>query len=84
MEHTKKIPTRNFIIGDLVVLIVDKNIPQPNWLLARITEIRRSKDNVIRVVRLKITFETYIRPAANLCLWEESLAEIWILTLMTD
>ena len=68
------IPTRNFIAGDLV-LIADKNIPRSNWLLARITEIHRSKDNVIRVVKLKTKSETYIRPTANLCLLEESLAE---------
>ena len=35
------IPTRNFVVGDLV-LIADKNIPRSNWLLARITEIHRS------------------------------------------
>ena len=52
------IPTRNFLVGDLV-LIADKNIPRSNWLLARITEIHRSKDNVIRVVKLKAKFGTY-------------------------
>ena len=59
------IPTRNFVVGDLV-LIADKNIPRSNWLLARITEIHRRKDNVVRVVKLKIKFGTYTRPAANL------------------
>ena len=68
------IPTRNFVVGDLV-LIADKNIPRSNWLLARITEIHRSKDNVVRVVKLKTKFGTYTRPAANLCLLEESLAK---------
>ena len=68
------IPTRNFVVGYLV-LIADKNIPRSNWLLARITEIHRSNDNVIRVVKLKTKFGTYTRPAANLCLLEESLAE---------
>ena len=38
-------PTYNFIVGDLE-LIADKNIPQCNWLLARITEIHHSNDNV--------------------------------------
>ena len=55
--------------------MADKNIPRSNWLLARITEIYRSKDNVVRVVKLKTKFGTYTRPAANLCLLEESLAE---------
>ena len=68
------IPTRNFAVGDLV-LIADKKIPQSNCLLARITEIHRSKDNVVRVIKLKTKFGTYTRPAANLCLLEELLAE---------
>ena len=63
------IPTRNFVVGDLV-LIADKNIPRSNWLLARIAETYLSKDNVIRVVILKTKLGTYTRPAANLCLLE--------------
>ena len=57
----------NLVVGDLV-LIADKNIPQSNWLLGRITEIHPSKDNMIRLVKLKTKFETYTRPVANLCL----------------
>ena len=64
------IPTRNFVVADLV-LMADKNIPRSNWLLARIKEIYRSKDNVVRVVKLKTKFGTYTRSAANLCLLEE-------------
>ena len=59
------IPTRNFVVGDLV-LIADKNIPRYNWLLARITEIHRSKDNAVRVIKLKTKFGTYTRPACEL------------------
>ena len=51
------IPSPNFVVGDLV-LIADKNIPRSNWLLARITEIHRSKGNLIRVVKLKTKFGT--------------------------
>ena len=68
------IPSPNFVVGDLV-LIADKNVPRNNWLLARIAEIHRSKDNVIRVVKLKTKFGTYTRPAVNLCLLEEWFAE---------
>ena len=68
------IPTHNFIVGNLV-LIADRNIPRSNWLLARITEIHKSKDNMIRVVKLETKFQTYTRPAANLCLLGELLAE---------
>ena len=77
-----EIPTRYFVVVDLV-LIADQNIPRSNWLLATITEIHWSKDNVIRVVKLKTKFGTYSRPAANLCLLEESLAKKWISTLIT-
>ena len=68
------IPTRNFVVRDLV-LIAGKNILRSNWLLARITEIHRSQDNLIRVVKPKTKFGTYTRPAVNLCLLEESSAE---------
>ena len=67
------IHTCNFVVADLV-LIADKKIPRSNWILARITEIHRSKDNVIRVVKLNRKFGTYTRSAGNLCLLEESLA----------
>ena len=77
------IPIRNFVVEDLV-LIADKNIPRSNWLLPRITEIHQSKDNVIKVVKLKTKFGTYTRPAANLCLLEESLAKKRILNLTID
>ena len=77
------IPTCNFVLWDLV-LIADNNIPWSNWLLARITEIHRSKGNVISVLKLKTKFGTYTRPAANLYLLGESLAKKWILTLIID
>ena len=77
------IPTRNFVVGDLV-LISDKIIPQSNWLLARNTEIHPSKVNVVRVVKLETKFGIYTRPAANLCLLEELLDKKSILTLILD
>lgn len=49
------IPTRNFVVGDLV-LIDDKNIPQSNWLLTRVAETHRSKNNVMGVAKLKRKF----------------------------
>ena len=57
-------PTYNFIVGDLE-LIADKNILQCNWLLARITEIHHSNDNVNSHKTKKKNLE-HIRPAANL------------------
>ena len=75
-HDTKKwnIPTRNFVDRDLV-LIANKKIPRSNWLLVRITEIPQSKDNMIRVIKLKTKFGAYTNLAANVCLLEESLAE---------
>ena len=78
-----EIPTRDFVVVDLV-LIADKNIPRSNWLLATITEIHWSKNNVIRVVKLKTKFGTYATRVANLCLLEELLAEKRVLTLIID
>ena len=46
--------------------------------------MHQSKDNVIRAVKLKTKIGTYTRPAANLCLLRESLAEKLILTLIID
>ena len=79
----RNISTRNFVVWDLV-LIANKNIPRSNWLLARIREIHRSKDNVSRVVKLKTKLGTYTRPAANLCLLEEKKEKKWVLTLIID
>ena len=69
-----EIHTRYFVVGDLV-LIADKNMPRSNWLLATITEIDWSKDNVIRVVKLRTKFGTYATPVANLCLLEKFFAK---------
>ena len=77
------ISTCNFVVGDLA-LIAGKNIPWSNWLLARITGIYPSKDNAIKVIKLKAKIGTFTRPAANLYLLEESLAKKWILTLIID
>ena len=50
-------PSHNFFAGGLLI-IVHKKILQSNWLLERITEIH-SKNNVIRIVKLKTKLCTY-------------------------
>ena len=66
-----KLNVRNFQPGDLV-LISNKDISRSNWPLARILEVTRSDDNVVRVVKLKTKGGIYVRPAGCLCLLEAS------------
>ena len=61
----------NFKIGDLV-LISDKNMHRPDRPLARNTEIRPSRDDVVRVAKAKTANGEYVRPARNLYLLEYS------------
>ena len=61
--------TRNFQPGDLV-LISEKDIARSNWLLARVLQVYKSDDNIVRVVQLKTKNGIYTRPAAKLCLLE--------------
>ena len=43
-----------------------------DWPLACIIEIRPSREDVIRVVKLKIASAEHVRPAGNLYLFEHS------------
>ena len=62
---------RNFKIGDLV-LISDKNMHRSDWPLARIIEIRPSRDSAVGVVKVKTTNGEYVWPAGKLCLLKHS------------
>ena len=66
-----QVENRHFKIGDLI-LISDENIHRSDWLLARIIEIRPSRDSVVRMVKVKTTNGEYVRPAGKLCLLEHS------------
>ena len=65
------VKNRNFQIGDLV-LIAETGVPRSTWPLARIIEVKTSSDGTVRVVKVKSHHGVYVRPAASLCLLEES------------
>ena len=44
----------------------------PDWPLARIFEIRPSRDQVVRVVKVKAENEENVQPAGNMCLLKHS------------
>ena len=66
-----QVENRNFKIGELV-LISDENMHRSDWPLARIIEVRPSRDEIERVVKVKTTNTEYLRPARNLFLLEHS------------
>lgn len=59
-------PTEPPNIGDLV-LIKEENIPPLKWKLGRIIELSPGKDGVIRVVSLKTSSGTLVRPVVKIC-----------------
>ena len=62
--------TRNFEVGDMVILR-EPNVKRCNWPLARIIETFIGKDGNIRSARIKtINGNIWIRPTASLCLLE--------------
>ena len=62
---------RNFEVGDLVV-VADKSVKRSHWPLGRIVRVIKGSDDVVRVVEVKTSQGTYTRPAAHLCLLEET------------
>jgi len=53
-------------------MIVDNNAPRRSWPLARVIEAIPGRDDCVRSVRLKTTTGELVRPAACICLLEES------------
>ena len=62
---------RNMQVGDLVQ-IIDNNIPRGMWNLARVNKVYEGDDNRVRVVEVKSSSGTYVRPVTKLCLLEEA------------
>ncbi|XP_028414792.1 uncharacterized protein LOC114537879 [Dendronephthya gigantea] len=59
-------PKRELKPGD-VVLVVDQNAKRYEWPLGRIQEIYRGGDGLIRVVKIRVGDNEYIRPVHRLC-----------------
>ena len=60
-------PTRNFQVGDVVVLREDTLAPT-KWPLARVTQVHCGRDGLVRVVTIKTPKGTYKRPVTKLAL----------------
>ena len=65
----------DFAVGD-VVLVVDPNTARGHWPLGRILEVFPGKDGHVRVVRVRISNQTFIRPVTRLCLLDPSPPEV--------
>ncbi|XP_048245270.1 uncharacterized protein LOC125376894 [Haliotis rufescens] len=64
--------SQNVSVGDLV-LVVDEAKPRGHWDLARIVEVYAGDDGRVRALKVQTKNGQYIRPAAKVCVLEESV-----------
>ena len=60
--------SRNFQVGDIV--LVAEETPRNVWPLARVLEVNRSDDGLVRSLKLKTSSTILTRPITKLCLLE--------------
>ena len=60
---------RNFTIDD-IVLVMDESLPRGYWPLARVTEVTKGRDGLVRSVKVKTSKSELFRPIDKLCLLE--------------
>ena len=60
-------PSRNASIGDIVILQEDSLVPG-KWPLARVTQVHKGKDGLVRVVTIKTHTGIYKRPVHKIAL----------------
>lgn len=64
---------RNCSVGDLA-LVIDNNLPRNRWILGRVVETYRGKDDLVKSAKVKTRDAVLIRPVvlscAKLCLLE--------------
>ena len=60
-------PSRNASIGDIVILQEDSLVPG-KWPLARVTQVHKGKDGLVRVVTIKTRTGIYKRPVHKIAL----------------
>jgi hypothetical protein len=58
---------RNFAVGD-VVLMVDDNAPRNSWKLACVTDVMPDDRGLVRMVKIKTSLSSFVRPIAKLVL----------------
>ena len=68
-------PTRNFQVGDVVVLQEDNLVPT-KWPLARVVKVHAGNDELVRVVTVKTSNGTYKRPTTKIALLYTTLARV--------
>lgn len=67
-KHNKwHYPARNLEVGDVVVLKGDNTLPT-RWPLARVVQVHRRNDGLVRVATVKTARGTYKRPANKIAL----------------
>ena len=62
---------RNFMVND-IVLVKDENVPRSYLPLARIIDVHKGNDGIVRSCKLKLGNNTLVRPCDKLCLLEEA------------
>jgi len=66
-RHKWKAASRNFVVGDLV-LVKDENLPPAKWKLGRVSVAHPGADGLVRVVTIKTADGEFKRPVVKLCL----------------
>lgn len=62
--HKWRYPTRNIIVGDIVLLKESNTIPT-KWPLGRVIETHPGQDKIVRVVTVRTSQGTYKRPVSK-------------------
>jgi transposase InsO family protein len=65
------VPKPNLRVGDLVLMHED-NVPRGAWPLARVTQVRKSSDDLVRTIVLRTKNGEYKRPIHKVVLLETS------------
>ena len=60
-------PTRNVLVGDVVILQEDNMVPT-KWPLAKVIQTHTRKDRLVRVVTIKTATGAYKRPVTKIAL----------------
>ncbi|KAL7293536.1 hypothetical protein TKK_0012979 [Trichogramma kaykai] len=56
------------VLKDSIVLLSEEKVPPSQWPLGRVIETIKGKDNIVRVVKIKIGSKILTRPVVKLCL----------------
>ena len=51
---------------NVIVLVVDVNLPRGEWPLGRITELKPSSDDQVRTVKVMVAGKEVLRPISRL------------------